>query len=226
MTLFLWSHLFYLKKKKFLSLFLTLFLMIILIYTYPKEAFIEYQLYPGYYQLTYDLYMKNIYKLVLPTITTLLLMDHDQMFLKPLYSYFGRLKIILTKTYLYLIILTTIHLVFALFYHLVPLLLTSYYQLSHHQMIYLTHLYLDQLIILIIIFYFIREKHQSFSIMIPVFYIFLSIYLSDLNKIELYYLIPIYIPQIEDYSLAYLYKVCYILLGLTMTFKKMNTESL
>jgi hypothetical protein len=226
MTLFLWSHLFYLKKKKFLSLFLVLFLIIMIIYTYPKEDIVDYLLYPSYYQLTYDLYMVNIYKLILPTVTTLLVMDHDQMFIKPLYSYFGRSKIILSKMFLYFIIITAINLVFMLFYHFIPLVLTSYYLLENNQLVFLSHLYFDQLIILIIIFYFIREKHQSFSIIIPIIYVFLSLYLNDLNRIDLFYIIPIYIEEIKRYNLAYLYKICYILLGLTITFKKMNSESI
>ncbi len=223
---FLFIHLFYQKKIIILmiSLFLIILLMVLFIYT--DESIADQLLYRAYNHEVYHLMMGKIVSFLMPFLVTVLLMDHDQGYLKPLFAYFNRSKVIRSKMILYFWIVTWFYLVIGIFYHLLPSIMTSYYLLNAKALPFLIDIYLDGLILSVLILWIVKERYKTFSILIPLGYILISWLFEDYQFITLYYFFPIYSAYFLSFTLAYLYKLCYILLGLAITNELMLREEI
>jgi hypothetical protein len=207
-----------------LSLFVILLLMTFFIYTDEKSS--TQILYQEDYNNYYHLMMGKIVSFLMPFLITILLIDHDQPYLKPLYSYFGRSYVVINKIILYFLIITWIYSVIIIFYHILPSLMTDYFILDSQAISFLIHLYLDGLILSIIIFLLIKERYKAFSILIPLFYTLIGWLYEDYQISIIYYLFPVYSSFFSSFTLAYLYKLCYILLGLAITINHMLFEEI
>ena len=195
-------------------------------FLYTDEKITEQLLYQEDYNSYYHLMMGKIVSFLMPFLVTILIMDHDQAYLKPLFSYFGRSHVFIHKSILYVLILTWIYGVIIIFYHLLPSLMTHYYILDHQAIHFLIHIYLDGLILSIFILFLIKERYKSFSILIPLFYTLISWLYEDYQIPIIYYLFPVYSSVFSSFTLAYLYKLCYILLGLAITIQWMLYEEI
>jgi len=200
-----------------ISLLVIVLLMIFFLYT--KDSVAEQLLFQTYHNLYYHLIMRRIVSFLMPFFVTVIMMDHDQAYLKPIYAYFGRKKVLISKIALYLLIMTWIYLVIGIIYHILPSIMTSYYILNTDTIPFLIHIYLDGLILSIFILWEVKDKHKAFAIFIPLFYTLVGWLYEDYQIIIIYYLIPFYSSYFSSFTLAYLYKLCYILLGLAITTK-------
>jgi hypothetical protein len=207
-----------------LSLLLIVLLMIFFLYT--KESVTEQLLNQAYHNQYYHLMMGKIVSFLMPFLVTVLVMDHDQAYLKPLFAYFGRKKVLQSKLMLYFFIITWIYVVIGIIYHILPDFMTSYYILDMQVVSFFIHIYLDGLILAIIILWAIKEKYKAFSIFIPLFYILTNWLYEDYQNETIYYIIPFYSTFFSSFTLAYLYKLCYILLGLAITTRLMLREEI
>ncbi|MBN2300698.1 MAG: hypothetical protein JXC31_05875, partial [Acholeplasmataceae bacterium] len=194
MIYYLYIHLFYSKKRRVLLIALMVFALLMLMMVYTDESMIEQILYQEQNQLYYEQVMTQLLKLLCPLLVILLVMDHDQEHLKPLVSYFGRSKIIFNKLIFYILILCWFYFIFFLFYHLFPLLLTSYYIYDAYAVKLFLNLFLDGILLAFLVFIFIRDKHKALSILIAIFYIVMSIIQEDHQNLFLFYLFPIFSP--------------------------------
>ena len=207
-----------------LSLLVIVLLMTFFLYTDEKIS--EQLLYQKDHNIYYHLMMGKIVSFLMPFLVTILLMDHDQPYLKPLFSYFGRSFVLIHKMILYFLIITWIYAVIILFYHILPSLMTHYYILNNQAIHFLIHIYLDGLILSIFILLLIKERYKAFAILIPLFYTLIGWLYEDYQIPIIYYLFPVYSSFFSGFTLAYLYKLCYILLGLAITAKLMLHEEI
>jgi len=207
-----------------LSLMVIVLLMTFFLYT--DESIAEQLLYQKDHNNYYHLMMGKIVSFLMPFLVTILLMDHDQPYLKPLIAYFGRANVTFYKIILYFLIITWIYAVIIIFYHVLPSLMTYYYILNNQAIHFLIHTYLDGLILTIFILLLIRERLKAFSILIPLFYTLIGWLYEDYQIPIIYYLFPVYSSFFSSFTLAYLYKLCYILLGLAITIRLMLREEI
>lgn len=207
-----------------ISLFVIILLMIFFLYTDESKA--TQLLFKDYNNAYYHLMMGKIVSFLMPFLVTLLLMDHDQPYLKPLFAYFGKWNVLKNKTILYFLIITWIYAVIGILYHVLPSIMTSYYILNIDAISFFIHIYLDGLILAIFILWAIKERYKAFSILIPLFYTLVGWLYEDYQLLTIYYLIPLYSSYFSSFTLAYLYKLCYILLGLAITKKLMLHEEI
>lgn len=223
MILFLYIHLFYGKRKWiFSSTCILLFMMLILLID-PSNDIYEEMLYREHYLSMYVELTLKILTLIMPFIVIILLMDHDQLYLRPLMSYFGRKKVVLSKIVLYIMVLSFLYLLVGIYYHLIFWLLKSH--LAFHLMFdVFIHLFFDALMIMVFTFYFIREKYKAFSIVFGILYLIMQFIQEDYFLLILSYVFPFYNVHFVAYSLALPYKVCYISLGFILTYRKMVVE--
>ncbi len=226
MIRFLYMHVFYAKKRIFLVLAFLGFIALMVLFVYTSDSSYEQRLFHSYYQLYYEQMMIKLLTILLPFFVVLLTMDHDQSYLKPLISYFGRTNIAVCKIILYLGVLLWLYIMIFLLYQIIPFLMTDYYTIDFSKGYLFFHLYLDGLIILVFVLFFIREKHKSLAIIIPVFYLLFTFLKEDSPSLTLFYLLPIYCSTFSTYTLAYLYKACYIYLGFALIVYKAKFESI
>lgn len=226
MISYLYMHLFYHKKRRIFMTSLFVIVLLMILFLYSDESKTSQYLFKDYHNDYYHLLMGKIVSLLMPFLGTLLLMDHDQSYLKPLFSYFGKWKVLKSKTILYFLIMTWIYGVIGIFYHIIPSIMTSYYVFNLDAIPFFIHLYLDGLILAVFILWAIKDRYKAFSILIPLFYTLVSWLYEDYHVVAIYYLFPIYSAYFSGFTLAYLYKLCYILLGLTITKKLLLSEEI
>jgi hypothetical protein len=226
MIRFLLIHSFYPKKKMILFVsccILTLFLGFLV---YPDQTVTEQLLFQNDLNTYYHQMMGKTIKLVMPFLVILCVMDHDQAYLKPMMTYLGRSPVIKAKLLMYPLILLILYLFIVMIYHLLPFFLTSYYRLNDLKISFFIHLYLDGVMLTLGILWIIKDKYKAFSILFSLFYLLMGFIQEDVSIILLYALFPFENQLFDTYSLAYLYKICYITLGLTLIHHKLINETL
>ncbi|MDX9691331.1 MAG: hypothetical protein RBT45_02685 [Acholeplasmataceae bacterium] len=197
--------------------------MMLILLIDPSNDIYEEMLYREHYLSMYVELTLKILTLIMPFIVIILLMDHDQLYLRPLMSYFGRKKVVLSKIVLYIMVLSFLYLLVGIYYHLIFWLLKSH--LAFHLMFdVFIHLFFDALMIMVFTFYFIREKYKAFSIVFGILYLIMQFIQEDYFLLILSYVFPFYNVHFVAYSLALPYKVCYISLGFILTYRKMVVE--
>jgi len=226
MISFLLSHLFYPKKRMMILISLGVITLFLALLTIPEQPRVEQLLFQNYSNVYYHHMMGKTIKLIMPFLVILCVTDHDQAFLKPIHAYFGRSKVALAKLMIYPIILLFIYMTLFMIYHILPSLLTSYYLLNDLKLAFFISLYLDGIILTVFVLFIIREKYKAFSILFSLFYMLFSFIQEDLSLISLYYLFPFENHLFDTFRLAYLYKLCYIIIGFAITHHKLITEPL
>lgn len=226
MIRFLLIHFFYPKKILILLIslcILTLFLGLLIL---PDQTITLQYLFQDDLNQYYHHMMGKTIKLIMPFLVILCVMDHDQAYLKPLMTYLGRSPIIKAKIVMYFFVLMIIYLLIMMIYHLLPFFLTSYYLFSDLKLAFFIHLYLDGIMLTLGILWVIKDKYKAFSLLFSLFYLLLGFIQEDTPIHLLYALFPFENPLFDTYSLAYLYKICYITLGLTLIYRKLSKETL
>ena len=79
---------------------------------------------------------------------------------------------------------------------------------------FMLHLFLDLVIIGSIVIIISKIKHPTLALFIPLIYTTYQLFVENKQSLSLYYIIPFFQPMMIHYSLAILYKLCYISLGL------------
>lgn len=226
MIKYFYFHLFYTKKRTILILGIIIWIGLMVFIIYTKEPRYEQRLYQLQNQLYYEQMMQNLLVMLCPFFVVILVIDHDQQHLKPMISYLGRSYVALAKLVFYFLVITWLFSIFFMIYHILPFFLTAYYTFQTSSIILFFNLYLDGIIIMFLVFIFIKDNHKPFAIMIALFYIFSSWLIEDHPNIYLFYLFPQYSTFFLTITLAYHYKICYICLGLTIYAYQINFEIL
>lgn len=225
MISFLWIHLFYPKKRWILCATIMILLFILSLLIDPTNDMYEEVLFKSTYLEGYELTMMKLMTLMMPFVVVILVMDHDQFYLRPLYSYFGRTKVILSKMVVYFIVLIILYIGLMVYYYLLFYVFKSHLPIKINVYPFI-HLFLDALILLNFVLYLIRDKYKVFSIVIGIFYMIYQFVQEDFFHLSISYLFPFKNDHFESYLLAIPYKLCYIILGLLLTHRKMDNEPL
>ncbi len=226
MIKYFYMYLFYSKKRFILILGLVIWIGLMMAIVYPNESISNQRLYENQNQVYYEMMMGQLLIFLFPFFTVLLVMDHDQDHIKPMMTYFGKTKIALYKIVFYILVLSWLFMMFFMIYHILPSFLTAYYTYKPVSLIFFLNLYLDGLMICILIFIFIRDKHKPLSILIALFYVLSNFMIEDHPNPFLFYIFPQYSLYFSQIILAYPYKICYICLGLTIYLIQINYETL
>lgn len=223
MIKFILIHLFYTKKWWFLMGSICLLFVLLYLFLQTGESIYEESLFDKIYrEQTYHISLKTV-TMILPFILIMFTLDHDQMYLKVLSSYFGRRYIILPKMMVYIIIIFFIYSTLWMYHQLLVSLLKPHLNYPFLLLDYLI-LGLDGLIILSFVLYITRDRYKAFSIMIGIFYMMYVFLVEDYQELILFYLFPIKNTHFESFTLAIPYKLCYISLGFILTYQKMMKE--
>ena len=205
------------KKLMVLSIFELLVMCFLVLIIYEKDAQYEMMLQESYY-LTYihDVFMQ-VFLIVNAMFVLFLVMDHDQAFLKPLMSYFGRLRVSFYK-YVYLVIILLLYSGFLYMSYVVCLELLTPLDLNM-DVIQIIYMFLDMVMLMNFILIFIRHKYKSLSIIILMIYIFQTLF-NDTLPHSYQYVLPFFSLHKNYQILELYYKICYICLGFMIYIKK------
>lgn len=208
------------KKLMVLSIFELLVMCFLVLIIYEKDAHYEMMLQESYY-LTYihDVFMQ-VFLIVNAMFVLFLVMDHDQAFLKPLMSYFGRFKVSLYK-YIYLVIILLLYSGFLFMSYIVFLELLTPLDLDI-DVIEIVYMFLDMMILMNFILISIRHKYKSLSIIILMIYIFQTLF-NDTLPHSYQYVLPFFRLHKNYQILELYYKICYICLGFMIYIRKSMT---
>lgn len=213
----------YMHKKKYMMLVIyqVLALGLIVLITQNEYVELEVMLFPEYYQNYISTLFCQIFLILDAMFVLFLSMDHDQTFLKPLISFFGREKVYIAKYIFFMIHIIIFYLFILILYVSIPKLLIDL------DMVFDIFLFidigLDMLIILNLILIFIKDKHKTLAILIVLMYILITLFLPNHN-VYLYYILPIHTFDKTTNMIEIYYKICYICLGISIYFLKSLKE--
>ena len=211
------------KKIMLLLIFEVLVLLFITLIVYEKDGRLEMMLAPRYYQTYIKEVFMQVFMMVNAMFVLFLVMDHDQTFIKPLFAYFGRLRVSVFKYLFYSLMISFYGCYVYMSFHVIIHLLTP---LDVDIDLYsLAYMYLDMLILTNLILIFMKQKFKSLSIMLIMIYIFSTLFLESISD-QYQYIVPIYFLSKNYHLLELYYKICYIFLGFMFYLLKSINEQL
>jgi hypothetical protein len=221
MIYFIFSHWMTKQKMIIYILFLCLISLLAILFMQINESIYDQMLYQVEYQTYYEQMTIEYLNIVLPILIVMISMHHESQALWPLYAYFGKSKITFYKllSYILFILWTYVCLLVPIF--ICPSFLTYYFIPSSTFLIKICMIFLQNLIILIFVFMFIHQKYQSFAMMFSILSILYHMLYQDYFQTYLFYLIPYYHQNMLQYKYHFQYQICYILLGLLISYIKM-----
>jgi hypothetical protein len=218
-------YLFQSKRKWVFGLACIILMIMLVLLLDPFYDVNEEILYHETYQFMYKDLLLKIITLMMPFIVIMMVMDHDQLSVKPLLSFFSRYRIYFAKIMIYYFIIFSMYLFLGFYVHIIfwfikPHLFVS---LMYQDFIYL---FLDGLIVCMLVLYIARDKYKAFTIVLGIFYLIIQFIQEDRSLLFLYYIFPIKNTVFDAFTLAIPYKLCYISLGLILTYQKMLVDEI
>lgn len=152
-----------------------------------------------------------IIKYILMFSISLILVDHDAIFIKPLISYFGRFKVSLYKLVFYLIItIFLIVVVYAIVIN-VGFIVTPYYKFNFYYLTEYIKIGVDMLILTLILLIIVRDNRKSLSFLSLIVLIIITFIQEDFQLLWLSYLMPLSSSSIYQTTNYVWYLIIYIL---------------
>ena len=226
MIRFIKEHFFDRKKTWTLLVSLGFISILCALLIYPYDGYINYIIEQTIHQLMGKEMILNMMHLIYPFVVILLVMDHDQPYLRPLMAYFGRDRILYAKIGFYLILNFIFLMTLWMMIHLITYFMT-YYHFLHDLMIEdFIDLYLDGVIIFIYILTMIRDKHKNFAILFGILHLMIHFIQEDQKFLWLYYVIPFKKQVFMHFFLVTPYKICYIIIGFLISYRRHQMEAL
>lgn len=215
------------NNRKRVTIFITLWIILLVIFllTYPFESKNEYMLYQDFYRAEFLTLIRQTLKICLPFLVLILVMEHDQPYLRPMFAYFGVLRIQASKYLMYYIFY------FLYFVYLIVLieayksLLIVPLKFIYEDFTFYINIFLDGLILMNFVFYFIRDKKRALSLLFGLLVYFVYIFYED-SKSVVYYILPLLHPYYVRFKLAILYKLWYLVFGFILCLEKNNRETI
>lgn len=215
----------YVDRKKVMILFIfeMLVLLFMTLIVYEKDATLEMMLTPRYYHTYISEVFTQVFIMVNAMFVLFLVMDHDQPFIKPLFAYFGRLRVSVYKYIFYMLMIGFYGCyVYASFEIAIDVLTPINIQIDLHRLLYM---FLDMVILANLILICMKHKYKSLSIIIIMIYIVSMFFLESIS-FNYQYILPIYHLSKSYHLLELCYKICYIFLGFMLYLLKSINEQL
>lgn len=212
MIRYFFTHFFNKKMRILIIIILALVTGLSIIISNPQTSQSEMYLNMNSYNLEYHNRMVMIIKYILLFSVSLLLIEHDAHFIKPLIAYFNRWKISLYKLLFYLLIVLWLIIVIYSLVIVVPSIITSYYHFDYRLFKEFLKLIPDFIIMTLILLIVVRDNRKPLSFLLLILFIMISFIQEDSDQIIFGYLIPLSSSQIFNYQLGNYYLICYIIL--------------
>jgi hypothetical protein len=212
-------------KKKYMILVIYQLIAISLLILISKNEYqkFEVMLYPTYYQIYIKALFLQIFLILNAMFVLFLSLDHDQSFMKPLISFFGRDKVFMHK-YLFFFIQIVIFFSFIMMTYIsIPKLVIGI-DINFEPFMFID-LLMDMFLILNLILIFIKDKYKTLAILIVLVYMLMTLFMPH-EEVWLYYIFPIFRLDKDINMTEIYYKLCYISLGFSIYFLKSLKETL
>lgn len=220
MIKYFFINFFHKRNKIFLLLTFVLVVIATFFTSFPFSSKAEVYLNLNILDYDYKIKIVLVAKIITLFSVSLILIDHDKAFIKPLIVYFGRLKIALYKLLFYIVATVSINLINLAIIVAIPFLVTPYFKASPDFILNYIKTISDSLILTILLLTFIRKNRRPLSFLFLILTILLSFAVSNLNNQTLFisYLFPFSGSVLYETSLGYLYLFFYFLLLILIYF--------
>lgn len=203
----------YLNQKMHLILFINQVLaigIIVLILTIDVSL-VEMMLYPETYQMYFEQLFLQVFTIFNAMFVLFLTMDHDQKFLNPYISYFGRLKVMIGKYVFYSIILSMYAFFVTMAWSMGLMIFTTIQFVISWQ----TYLYfwLDLWLLMTLILTIVRERFKAVAVIIVFVYLLLNLFYQSKLSFFLYIF-----PIVQGESISEIFFITYKLSYLSFLF--------
>lgn len=225
MIKWLFRHDFHFKKTLICLVTIWVIILVLILLVWPSNSMLEYQLFYEHYQIESKVIINQTLKICLPFLVLIMVMEHDQPYLRPLFAYFGVVKIQIYKYIMYYLVYSFVFAYLIIFVEAIKSYLPVAFSLTADDFNFYLQLYLDNMILMNMIFYFIRDKRRILSLLFGLLFYFISLYYEDSNS-KIYYLLPLYHPHYKDFTFAIIYKLWYLLFGLCLCVRKNSMETI
>lgn len=214
----------YLNQKMHLILFINQVLaigIIVLILTIDVSL-AEMMLYPETYQMYFEQLFLQVFTIFNAMFVLFLTMDHDQKFLNPYISYFGRLKVMIGKYVFYSIILS-MYAFFVTMAWSVGLMIFTTIQFVISWQTYL-YFWLDLWLLMTLILTIVRERFKAVAVIIVFVYLLLNLFYQ--SKLSFFlYIFPIVQGESISETFFITYKLSYLSFLFTVYLHKTLNET-
>lgn len=173
----------------------------------------------------YSSWVTQTSSLLLPFLIYYITIDQSSPFFRPFYAYFGKTLMFLSKWFSSLFIYTYA-LIVIFFIQETIITMWSGSQMTNAIFQSLIYAHADGILLLTLCLMWISDRYKSISLLIPVFWIVLTIITEDRENIIFYYLLPIGHDVSNLSILAYPYKLCYIVLVMIVSHQKSVLETI
>jgi hypothetical protein len=218
MIQYFFAHFFNKKMRILIIIILILVSVLSIIVANPQTSQSEMYLNMNHYNEEYYEQMLMIIRYILMFSISLILIEHDADFIKPLIAYFNRGKISFYKLIFYLIIISWLIVIIYSIIILIPSLITHYYQFDLKYFNKFLKLIPDYFIITLILLIFVRDNRKPLSFLLLILLIIINFIQEDTNILFFSYLIPLSSSKIFEYELGYHYLTVYIILLIYLYF--------
>lgn len=215
----------YMHKKKYMILVIYQLISLALIILISKNEYQKYEvmLNPLYYEIYIKALFIQIFLILNAMFVLFLALDHDQSFIKPLISFFGRQKVFLNKYSFFSFHIIIFFSFISMIYIVIPKLAIGIDMKFEPYMF--IDLFLDMFLILNLILILIKDKYKTLAILIVLIYMMMTLFMPT-DELWIYYLWPIFRMDKDINLIEIYYKICYISLGFSIYFLKSLKETL
>jgi len=210
MIKYFFSHFFNKKTRIIILIVLLLVSILSVVISSPQTSTHEMALNANSYNLEYHGRMLIIIRYILMFTISLILMDHDAPFIKPLIAYFKRGRVSCCKLIFYFLIISWLIVVIYSIMIVIPFIVTRYYQFDWEYFIEFLKLLPDYYIMSLLLLIFLRENRKGISFLLLIVLIIISFIQEDSENLAISYLIPLSGSKIFNYKLGYYFLAIYL----------------
>lgn len=226
MISYFFNHFFHKRIRIFIILILVLTTTITFFMAKPFTSKSELFLQMDQYNLEYHSRMLLIIKYILLFSISLILIDHDANFLKPLIAYFKRFKIASYKLVFYygfvIWLITTIYAIIIV----VPFIITPYYQIKIVDLLEFLKMVPDFILLATLLLILTRDNRKPISFLILILVIVFSFIQEDTKSLTLGYILPLSSSILFETTFGYYYLIIYFMALILVYFLVFEYENI
>lgn len=226
MISYFFNHFFHKRIRILIILILVLTTTITFFMANPFTSKSELFLQMDQYNLEYHSRMLLIIKYILLFSISLILIDHDANFLKPLIAYFKRFKIASYKLVFYygfvIWLITTIYAIIIV----EPFIITPYYQIKIVDLLEFLKMVPDFILLATLLLILTRDNRKPISFLILILVIVFSFIQEDTKSLTLGYILPLSSSILFETTFGYYYLIIYFMALILVYFLVFEYENI
>ncbi len=206
---YFFNHFFHKRVRILIIIILSLVTLITFFMANPFTSEAELYLQSKEFNIEYYNRMLLIIKYVLLFLISLVIIDHDAKFIRPLIAYFKRGKIATIKLIFYYILIFWLIISIYAILIVVPALVAPYFQFNLKYFIEFIKIIPDYFLLTTILLILTRENTKALSFLILILFIVYSFILEDIDSIILSYILPLSSGKMLNTTFGIIYLVVY-----------------